>query len=92
VPKVPTTPLRDRVVNLPNLPPEERWLDGTQSFRTSEQIFVCYGGQQKGKAAHWKVDSIVLAYQSQVHQIGSFDSECCFLLGVGVWRLSDKHM
>ncbi len=42
-----------------------------QSFRTSDQLFVCYGGQQKGKAvskqrlAHWIVDAIVLAYQSQ---------------------------
>ncbi len=35
------------------------------------QLFVCHGGQQKGKAvlkqrlAHWIVDAIALAYQSQ---------------------------
>ncbi len=65
VPKVPTTPFRDQVVNLQALPPEEadpalallcavralrQYTDRTQSFRTSEQLFVCYGGQQKGKA------------------------------------------
>ncbi len=39
--------------------------------RSSEQLLVCYGGQQKGKAvskqrlAHWIVDAIALAYQSQ---------------------------
>ncbi|CAM4650934.1 unnamed protein product [Leuciscus chuanchicus] len=86
VPKVPTTPFRDQVVNLQALPPEEAdpalallcpvlalrcYIDRTQSFRTSDQLFVCYGGQQKGKAvskqrlAHWLVDAIVRAYESQ---------------------------
>ncbi len=84
--KVPTTPFRDQVVNLQALPSEEAdpalvllcpvralriYVDRTRSFRSSEQLFVCYGGQQKGKAvskqrlAHWIVDSIALAYQSQ---------------------------
>ncbi len=42
-----------------------------QSFRSSEQLFVSHGGQQKGKAvfkqrlAHWIVDAISMAYQSQ---------------------------
>ncbi len=46
-------------------------MDRTQSFRTSEQLFVCYRGQQKGKAvskqrmAHWIVDAITLAYEAQ---------------------------
>ncbi len=46
-------------------------MDRTQSFRTSEQLFVCYGGQQKGKAvskqrmAHGIVDAITLAYVAQ---------------------------
>ncbi len=37
----------------------------------SEQLFVCHEGQQKGKVvskqrlAHWIVDAIALAYQSQ---------------------------
>ncbi len=56
VPKVPTTPFRDQVVNLQALPLEEadpalallcpvhalrQYLDRTRSFRTSEQLFVC---------------------------------------------------
>ncbi len=86
VPKVPTTPFRDQVVNLQALPLEEadpalallcpvralrQYVDRTQSFRTSEQLFVCYGGQQKGNAvskqrmAHWTVDAITLAYEAQ---------------------------
>ncbi len=86
VPKVPTTPFRDQVVNLQALPLEEadpalallcpvralrQYVDRTQSFRTSEQLFVCYGGQQKGNAvskqrmAHWIVDAITLAYEAQ---------------------------
>ncbi len=56
VPKVPTTPFRDQVVSLQALPPEEAdptlallyavralrcYIDRTQSFRTSDQLFVC---------------------------------------------------
>ncbi len=86
VPKVPTTPFRDQVVSLQALPLEEAgpalallcpvralrlYIDRTQSLRTSDQLFVCYGGQKKGKAvskqrmAHWIVDAIALAYQAQ---------------------------
>ena len=86
VPKVPTTPFRDQVVNLQALPLEEAdpalallcpvrvlrtYVDRTRCLRTSDQLFVCYGGQQKGKAvskqrlSHWIVDAIVLAYQAQ---------------------------
>ncbi len=86
VPKVPTMPFRDQVVNLQALPREEAdpaiallcpvralriYVDRTQSFRTSEQLFVCFGGQQKGRAvskqrlAHWIVETIVLAYQAR---------------------------
>ncbi len=86
VPKVPTTPFRDQVVNLQALPLEEadpalallcpvralrQYMDRTQSFRTSEQLFVYYGGQHKGKAvskhrmAHWILDTITLAYEAQ---------------------------
>ncbi len=86
VPKVPTTLFRDQVVNLQALPSEEAdpvlallcpvralriFVDCTRSFRSSEQLFVCHGGQQKGKAvskqrlAHWIVEAITLAYQSQ---------------------------
>ncbi|XDV45124.1 hypothetical protein PO909_013271 [Leuciscus waleckii] len=84
--KVPTTPFRDQVVNLQALPSEEAdpalvflcpvrslrlYVDRTQSFRTSDQLFVYYGDQQKGKAvskqrmAHWIVDAIALAYEAQ---------------------------
>ncbi len=51
--------------------PRRIYVDRTRSFRSSEQLFVCYRGQQKGKAvskqrlAHWIVDAIALAYQSQ---------------------------
>ncbi len=79
VPKVPTTPFCDQVVNLQALPSEllcpvralRIYVDRTRSFRSSEQLFVCHGGQQKGKAvskqrlAHWIVDAVALAYQSQ---------------------------
>ncbi len=47
------------------------YIHRTQSSRTSGQLFVCYGGQQKGKAvskqrmAHWIVDAIPLAYEAQ---------------------------
>ncbi|KAI2647369.1 Tyrosine recombinase slr0733 [Labeo rohita] len=75
-----------KVVNLQALPPEEAdpalallcpvcalrvYVDRTRSFRRSEQLFVCFGGQQKGNAvskqrlAHWVVDAISLAYESQ---------------------------
>ncbi len=86
MPKVPTTPFRDQVVNLQALPSEEAdpalallcpiralhiYVDRTRSVRSSEQLFVCHGGQQKGKAvskqrlAHWIVEAVALAYQSQ---------------------------
>ncbi len=86
VPKVPTTPFRDQVVNLQALPSEEAdpalallcpvralriYVDRTRSVRSSEQLFVCHGGQQKGKAvskqrlAHWIVEAVALAYQYQ---------------------------
>ncbi len=77
-------PFRDQVVNLQALPREEAdpaiallcpvrafYVDRTQSFRTSDQLFVCFGGQQKGRAvskqrlAHWIVEAIVLAYQAR---------------------------
>ncbi len=86
VPKVPTTPFRDQVVNLQALPSEEAdpalallcpvralriYVGRTRNVRSSEQLFVCHGGQQKGKAvskqrlAHWIVEAVALGYQSQ---------------------------
>ncbi|KAL0149369.1 hypothetical protein M9458_055407, partial [Cirrhinus mrigala] len=84
--RVPTTPFRDQVVNLQALPLEEAdpasallcpvralriYVDRTRHFRRTEQLFVCFGGQQKGNAvskqrlAHWVVDAISLSYQNQ---------------------------
>ncbi len=86
MPKIPTTPFRDQVVKLQALPLKEAdpaiallcnvralriYVDRTQSFRTSDQLFACFGGQQKGKAvskqrlAHWIVEAIVFAYQAR---------------------------
>ncbi len=63
MPKVPTTSFCDQVVNLQALPSEEAdpalallcpvgalriYVDRTRSFRSSKQLFVCHGGQQKG--------------------------------------------
>ncbi|KAI2650818.1 Transposon Ty3-G Gag-Pol polyprotein [Labeo rohita] len=83
VPKVPTTPFRDQVVTLQAFSSQEDdpnltllcpvralriYMERTQPFRRSEQLFVCYGGQQKGKAvskqriSHWLVDAIRMAY------------------------------
>ncbi len=74
------------MVNLQALPSEEAdpalallcpvralriYVDRTRSVRSSEQLFVCHGGQQKGKAVskqrlvHWIVEAVTLAYQSQ---------------------------
>ncbi len=81
VPQFPTTPFRDQVVTLQALPSEQAdpalallcpvrvlriYVDRTRSFRSSEQLFVCHGGQQKGKAIskqrlpHWIVNAITL--------------------------------
>ncbi len=69
VPKVPTTPYRDEVVNLQALASEEAdpaiallcpiralriYMGRTRRFRSSEQ-----------RLAHWIVEAVALAYQSQ---------------------------
>ncbi len=114
MPKVPTTPFRDQVVSLQVLPPEEadpalallcpvrvlrHYVDRTQSFRTSDQLFFCHGGRQKGNAvskqrmAHWRVDAITLAYQAQgvpcpFRLRAHLYEKCSILLGAGSWRLA----
>ncbi|KAI2647677.1 Chitin synthase 3 [Labeo rohita] len=86
VPKVPTTPFRDQVVTLQAISSQENdpnlnllcpvralriYMEQTQPFRHSEQLFVCYGGQKKGKAvskqriSHWLVNVIRTAYQAR---------------------------
>ncbi|KAI2663467.1 hypothetical protein H4Q32_012002 [Labeo rohita] len=100
VPKVPSTPFRDQVVNLQALPLKKADpalvllclvyalcinVDRTRSFRRPEQLFVCFGGQQKGNAvskqrlAHWWL-------------MPSSWLQCCLLLGSGTRRLSGRHM
>ncbi|KAI2651034.1 ORF V: Enzymatic polyprotein [Labeo rohita] len=85
-PSTATTPFRDQVMNLQALPLEEAdpasallcpvhalriYVDRTRHFRRTKQLFVCFGGQQKGNAvskqklAHWVVDAISLSYQNQ---------------------------
>ena len=45
------------------------YIQATQDFRRSEQLFICYGGKTKGCAlskqrlSHWVVDTIKKAYQ-----------------------------
>ncbi|KAL0194520.1 hypothetical protein M9458_008092, partial [Cirrhinus mrigala] len=86
MPTVTTTPFRDQVVTLQAIPSQEDdpnlillclvlvlriYLEHSQHFRRSGQLFVCYGGQQKGKAvskqrvSHWLVNVIRTAYQAR---------------------------
>ncbi|KAI2663570.1 Transposon Ty3-I Gag-Pol polyprotein [Labeo rohita] len=75
VPKVPTTPFRDQVVNLQALPLEEAdpasallcpvralriYVDCTRHFRRTEQL-----SSALERLAHWVVDAISLSYQNQ---------------------------
>ncbi len=118
VPKVPTTPFRNQVVNRQALPSEEAdpalallcpvralhiYVDRTRSFRSSEQLFVCHRGQQKGKAiskqrlAHWIVDGLRLGVPISKRAVppggeGSLHSECCLFLCVDAWCLPGGHL
>ncbi|KAI2655651.1 hypothetical protein H4Q32_024245 [Labeo rohita] len=86
VKRVPTTPFRDQVVTLQAIPSQEGdpnrsllcpvralriYAERIQAFRRSEQLFVCSGGQQKGKAVskqkvyHWLVVAICMAYKAR---------------------------
>ncbi len=118
VPKVPTTPFRDQVVNLQALPSEEAdpalallcpvralriYVDCTRSFRSSEQLFVCHGGQQEREGC---LQAEVGPLDSGCHRLGvpiprravppggegSLHTECCLLLCVGTRRLSGRHL
>ncbi|KAL1279056.1 hypothetical protein QQF64_025729 [Cirrhinus molitorella] len=48
------------------------YVDRNRSFRRSKQLFVCFGGRQKGNAvpkqrlARWVVDAITSAYETKV--------------------------
>ncbi|XDV15586.1 hypothetical protein PO909_015637 [Leuciscus waleckii] len=96
-------PFETRGVNLQALPLEEAdpalallcpvhalraYVDRTQCFRTSDQLFVCYGGKLKGQAlskqrlSQWIVDAIALAYQQQGN--GDVTSPCHFRCTAGI--------
>ncbi len=118
VPKVPTMPFRDQVVNLQALPREEAdpaiallcpvralriYVDRTQSFRTSDQLFVCFGGQQKGRAVSKlqirPLDSggYSLGLSGPVLTVppwceSTLYERRCFLLGFGVRLLNSRHL
>ncbi len=118
VPKVPTTLFRDQVVNLQALPSEEAdpalallcpvralrlYVDHTWSVSSSEQLFVCHGGQQKGKAVSktevGPLDSggrrlgVPVARQAvPPGGEGSLLQECCLLPCVGARCLFGRHL
>ncbi|KAI2654623.1 Transposon Ty3-G Gag-Pol polyprotein [Labeo rohita] len=85
VPKVPSTPFRAQVVTLSALPSLEgdqelsllcpvralrMYVERSAPFRKSDQLFVCFGGRNKGqpvtkqRLSRWIVDAISLAYSS----------------------------
>ncbi|KAL0148789.1 hypothetical protein M9458_055967 [Cirrhinus mrigala] len=85
VPQVPSTPFRAQVITLSALPSSEEdqelnllcpvralrmYIERSASFRQSEQLFVCFGGRNKGhpitkqRLSRWIVDAIMLAYSS----------------------------
>ena len=47
------------------------YVDRSAAFRQSDQLFVCFGGCNKGRAvskqrlSHWIVDAVALAYEYQ---------------------------
>ncbi len=86
VPKELSTPFRAQVVTLFALPVAEGeqgpnllcpvralrvYLELSSLFRQSEQLFVCFGGRNKGlpvikqRVSRWIVDAIALAYASE---------------------------
>ncbi len=114
VPKVPTTPFHDQVVNLQALPSEEAdpalallcpvralriYVDHTRSVRSSEQLFVCHGGQQKGKAVSKqslfggrRLGVPVVRRAMPPGGEGSLHQECCLLPCVGARHLFGRHL
>ncbi len=102
VPKVPTTPFRDQVVNLQALPRKEAdpaiallclvralriYVDRTQSFRTSDQLFVSlslFGGYSLGLSG--PVLTVPPWCESTLYE------RRCFLLGFCAGRLVSRHL
>ncbi len=121
VPKVATTPFRDQVASLQALPPEEadpalallcpvralkHYVDRTQSFRTSEQLFVCHGGSDRQRERECRLQAEDGPLDSGCHHPGlsgtgcalpvqvesSLYEKCSVLLGAGSWRLADRYL
>ncbi|KAI2655638.1 hypothetical protein H4Q32_024231 [Labeo rohita] len=73
MPKVPTTPFRDQEDDANFILPSTLRITWNELSHSDipKQLFVCYGGQQKGKAVskqrfpHWLVDAIRMAYQAR---------------------------
>ncbi len=98
VPKVPTTPFRDQVVNLQALPSEEAdpalallwpvralriYVTRTRSVRSSEQLFVCHRHRL----------GIPVARRAMPPGCeGSLHQECCLLPCVGARCLFGRHL
>ncbi len=72
-------------------------MNRTRSFRSSEQLFVCHGVQQKGcfqtevgplDSGGRRLGVPILRRAMPPGGEGSLHSECCLLPCVGTWRLS----
>ncbi len=75
IPKVASNPSRFQQVVLEAFSPTERalkiYVDRTAQLRQSDQLFVCFGNKNKGRAvtkqrmSHWLVEAISLAYEAR---------------------------
>ncbi len=110
VPKVPTTPFRDQVVSLQALHPEEadpalallcpvralrRYVDRTQSFRTSDQLLSVTEAGRKGMPSPsrgWPTGLSGTGCALPVQVESSLYEKCSVLLGAGSWRLTDRYL
>jgi len=116
--RIPTTPFRDQVVNLQALHLEEAnpalallcpvhalriYVDRTQCFRTSDQLFVCYGGKLKGKdpskqrLSHWNSGHHCFGRPAARSTMPPWCDcplhlECGVLLGTSAWYLANRHL
>ncbi len=97
-----TTPFRDQVVSLQALPPEEadpalallcpiralrHYVDRTQSFRTSDQLFVCHGGRQERECRLQAEDGPL---DSGCHHHGLSGTGCAFPVQVESWLVAPR--
>ncbi len=117
VPKVPTTSFCDQVVNLQALPSEEAdpalallcpvralriYVTRTRSVRSSEQLFVCHGGQEREGCLQTEAGPLDSGGRRLGVPIarramppggeGSLHQECCLLPCVGARCLFGRHL